>query len=477
MIKTTSSSLMCWTILASIACGQGNTYSSPFANSQSSFAQPGQFSDQPQPVGAQPQQAYSGYAGFQHNAAVNPYAPAARADASGLRAFNISNSVLAAPDASSTLYQPSNRGGHAAGAAHQYTEPQYPSPQAPVPDYGLNNSGSFQQSPSPYYQTDPMQSYVPQHSYPVNSCDPLLDSGYFNGTQPCRRGLGIEAGPVFFRRASSDNRTLFFSPTVTAERIDSGEFSTGVAQGIEAAITVYDLEPALDLELRATVLEEWSGQTSQNFTGAAIRYASNPVIDLVGPRNATADFTSEFFSAEFNARYRADAVCTGMTLLTGVRMLTLEEQVGAVFRDPLNVLPAELAQSRVRNRLFGLQLGADQVLMHNTNWFIKVVSRIGVYGNSADQNTQLIRQTAPLTIQRTRGSAGEVALHGELGILGKIRLAPWANVVAGYRAIYVDGVAVAADQMAASSLVTGSGLDNNSSILMHGANVALELAF
>jgi hypothetical protein len=61
--------------------------------------------------------------------------------------------------------------------------------------------------------------------------------------------------------------------------------------------------------------------------------------------------------------------------------------------------------------------------------------------------------------------------------MGKIRLAPWANVVAGYRAIYIDGVALASDQLAASNLVTGSGLNNSSSLLLHGANVGLELAF
>jgi len=463
MINKPSFSLLCWTIMASVSYAQNGAYTSAFSAGQQ-VAQPPVYmmnGAAPSP-GQGPYMMVSGHTGV-------PQAPAAGGAP-----------MISGP--------PQNAG--ASGAWLQQT--------GYVSQPGCSSCGTTAPSFMPQQSYAPQQSYVPQQNYmPQQSCNscssnipmdmymqsaPMnaygaCDTSCYAAPQACRRGFGVEAQAVFLQRRQPQNQAFAFNPAAPAELLDGRDFNFDVSQGVEGAVTVYDLDCAFDLELRATFLEDWESQVNQNFTGAAVTLASAPALNIVGPRNGAATYESSYFTAELNARYRADAFFNGLTLMTGFRMFRVDEDLNASFVDPAALLPTARIQTETQNRLFGLQLGADQVLFNGPNWFLKVVGRIGVYGNDGDQETTATSLAVAGAVQNARGGEGDVALHGELGVMGKIRITRWANAVGGYRAVFLDGLATASDQLNSSSFFSNQGYNSNSSMLLHGANVGLEIVF
>ena len=62
---------------------------------------------------------------------------------------------------------------------------------------------------------------------------------------------------------------------------------------------------------------------------------------------------------------------------------------------------------------------------------------------------------------------------GEIGIAGDYRLTDRWSVRGGYRLIWIDRVALATDQLAASDFVFARGIDPTGDVFYHGAFVGL----
>lgn len=334
------------------------------------------------------------------------------------------------------------------------------------------------------YQTLPQQMVAPSacaECQPYQQgpmCPPNVCTSCF--ASPCDesgRRFAVDFNSIFLFRHRPQSQLLFLTPGSATEQINAAGFQPGVAPGFEAAVLWYDQSTFSDIEVRATWLDEWSDRTDRLFTGPIVQMELNPAMGTSGPRNAAATYASQFGSIEINSRYRTGQGSRGLTLLMGFRILRLNEVLNAAFVDPGGILPDELIRTTTQNDLYGLQVGADSILLHRPRWCAKVNGRIGLYGNAADQNTQLTTNaTLPVTFT-ANGKQGDLAFHAELGLSGKFRLSPWANLTAGYRALYIDGLALAPEQLAASSFLTNSGFHGNSAILLHAATVGLEFAY
>ena len=70
------------------------------------------------------------------------------------------------------------------------------------------------------------------------------------------------------------------------------------------------------------------------------------------------------------------------------------------------------------------------------------------------------------------------AFVGELGLTGAYAINDRWTVRGGYQAIWVDGVALAPDQIAASNVATGAAtLDTSGHPIYHGFTLAAELGW
>jgi hypothetical protein len=324
------------------------------------------------------------------------------------------------------------------------------------------------------------QSSVVSEFPPAAVCQPCESVCQTCCRSPCDetgRRFALEMGTVFLFRSRSDSTVLFGNPTAMAENINAADFRFGVSAGIDAGLIVYEQHDLTDVEFRAMWVDEWVGGTTQVFSGSSVRFELNPPIGTSGPRDGFAVYGSEFFSSEVNVRFRSPKKCDGATFVLGFRMMNVDEVLDAKFVDPANVLPDELIGTSTSNRLLGLQLGADRVWRTGSNWCMKLTSRVGVYGNRSEQSTQLISlATAPVTFP-AGGAGGEIAWHAEIGVSGKLRLSSCANLIASYRVMYLDGLALASDQLAATSFLSGYGFARDGAIFLNGATVGLELVY
>lgn len=306
---------------------------------------------------------------------------------------------------------------------------------------------------------------------------PPCTTCYSSPCDECGRNVSIDVSSVFLFRERPRSQQLLVSPVNAAEAIDAATFDFGGSPGVEAGIMTYDVLGDLDIELRGLWLDDWSDRVTQTFSGSTVQITANPPLGTSGPRNGTVLYDSKFLSTELNARYGISNTSCDTTFVFGVRAMRLDERLNATLSDPNGVLPDELFQTRAANRLVGLQIGIDKVFANQCNWCLKFTGRTGLYKNNGQQQSQLISLATPPVTFPASGSAGDLAFQAEVGISGKFRLSSCANIIAGYRAIYIDGLALASEQLAATNFLTSSGYHNSSSLLLHGVTAGLELVY
>lgn len=293
----------------------------------------------------------------------------------------------------------------------------------------------------------------------------------------CGRNVSIDISTVLLFRDRPRSQQLLVSPTNAAEAIDAAAFDFGLSPGIEAGIMTYDVLGDIDIELRGMWLDAWSDQVNQTFTGTTVQISASPPLGTSGPRNGIAAYDSKFLSTELNARYGISTSGCDTTFVLGLRAMRLDEDLNATLSDPNGVLPDEIFQTAATNRLVGLQIGVDRVFSNHCNWCLKFTGRAGLYKNSGQQQSQLISLATPAVTFPASGSATDLAFQAEFAVHGKFRLSSCANIIASYRAMYIDGLALAPQQLAATDFLTGSGYHNNSSLLLHGVTVGVEFVY
>ena len=293
--------------------------------------------------------------------------------------------------------------------------------------------------------------------------------------ETCRK-YAIDVSSIFIRRNRLDSQLLFFNPIAANEQIDGSQFDLGSTPGIEAGLIVYNQETRTDFEFRSTWLNEWSSGVSRNFTGGTVQIRATPPLATTGPRTAFSTYDSQFWSAEFNARYRLQSVPRA-TLLAGFRTMRLDDQLSASLVDPAGLVPDEVIQTSTRNRLFGFQVGADYVLRNSCNWCLRLKGRAGMYGNAGSQQSALISLAAPAVTFPASGDASDVAFHAELGAEGKLRLCDSANLLFGYRVMTLDGLAIATQQLGAINFLNQAGYEANGRVVMQAVNVGVEFVY
>ena len=134
---------------------------------------------------------------------------------------------------------------------------------------------------------------------------------------------------------------------------------------------------------------------------------------------------------------------------------------------------------RTTNNLYGAQLGARmRQTQGRFEW--EATGKAGVYGNDADQAQTVtdFPPGGPAPFQLRNASSGQsgVAFIGEGNLTGRYRLTNVWNIRAGYNVIWIEGLALAPDQLDFNLAAAQGGrrLDNDGGLFLHGVNVGLE---
>jgi hypothetical protein len=169
-------------------------------------------------------------------------------------------------------------------------------------------------------------------------------------------------------------------------------------------------------------------------------------------------------------------VCRSVEWFAGFRYI----EIGTDLNITAASFPAPLTETgnyqvHTTNRLFGGQIGGR--IRRTVNRFgFELTGKAGIYGNDASQNQTVIDfPNFPLR-PTTSVQESNVAFEGELNLSGIFRLTNVWSVKAGYSVIWIEGLALAPDQLDFNFATSPSGntLTSDGGMFIHGANIGLE---
>jgi hypothetical protein len=159
----------------------------------------------------------------------------------------------------------------------------------------------------------------------------------------------------------------------------------------------------------------------------------------------------------------------------GFRYLSLREDLRISGEKPvLGAVETGYYDTASRNDLFGAQLGGRIRRCYGQfSW--EATAKAGIFGNQAGQEQVFIDYPDFPLRPNTSSNGCSVALVGELNLTAIYQLNETWGLRLGYNLIWIEGVALAPDQLDFSFTPTsGTGLNRNDGFFMHGVNVGVE---
>ena len=272
--------------------------------------------------------------------------------------------------------------------------------------------------------------------------------------------------------------------TPGVEVFNSSDFQQGFCGGPSLDLTRHG-DNGYDLELSYFQIDGWT-------SGISIGPDPNYWLVMRAPGGFTQttqhvqtqamvwDYDSQLYNAEFNVRWNP---CDRVTMLAGFRWVNLSESLVGTLNPP--TFPWEQSwtfwNGTTTNNLYGFQIGADGKLWERGRFSIGALVKAGIFDNNAEQTAEV---SVIAKRQRTASaSTNAAAFVGETGLRCEFQLTRRVVLKAGYEAIWLQGVALAPQQVqeiyssihpiAAQAL----GVNCDSGVFYHGATAGLEYSF
>ena len=300
------------------------------------------------------------------------------------------------------------------------------------------------------------------------SCDSLCSSARGCDSQYKLRLWAATADALLLNRSRPSSAVLAFNTANPAESLNASDFNFGVHTGFDLTLR-RQLGCQNSLELRYFGIDHWRDNVLATTTPGQLYQinAAVPVFTFSGSA-VNADYSSALHNSEINGRHLINDC---WTVLAGFRYVELNERAAASLVN--SAVPFDYSAS-TRNRLYGIQLGTTAQLLSRARYNFDAFGKAGIFGNSAAQNSEF--STGVVTLP-ANGASSQVAFVGELGTTGRMQLTNHLAFRGGYRLLWLDGVALASDQLAASDFANGSGYQGSGNVFYHGALAGFEFAY
>jgi hypothetical protein len=248
----------------------------------------------------------------------------------------------------------------------------------------------------------------------------------------------------------------------------SDAFDFGFEAGPDITLTRW-LANGNGIEVRYFGALQWDAQAHwMSATGWAL--PTNPPRVGAGAAVIDANYISRLNSTEVNYR---EAPNQTVSLLAGFRWIELHEDldVDADFGSNMT----EVGWN-TDNHLYGAQTGAEINLLDRGGPFTALAwFKGGIYGNDADNDFSLNQSIGP-DVSFT-DQTGRVAFVGDIAFTGSYQLTDSISLRTGYQLLFIDGVALASEQIFATNVVTGSGVDATGFAFYHGAITSIDFVW
>lgn len=296
-----------------------------------------------------------------------------------------------------------------------------------------------------------------------SACDAMPSSCFCTGSI-----WTIRADGLFLHRAKPDSQVLAFNTSDLSENLNANHFDFGYHTGFDVSIAAR-LTGKLGMEIRYFGVDYWDASQLVGTTrDDSIRFNSDPALFADAGDALGATYQSELHNGEINLRHQC---LENIEFLAGFRYLELDERglMGLIDAD----VPFGIAVA-TRNRMYGGQLGAKALLWCCDLFSLDVDGKAGVFGNSASQSSIAASNVAELL---AADSLNLTSFVGELGLSGAVTLTQGLAIRGGYRVLWVEQVALATRQLAATDFFAGTGINGTGGVFYHGATAGLEVTF
>jgi hypothetical protein len=189
-------------------------------------------------------------------------------------------------------------------------------------------------------------------------------------------------------------------------------------------------------------------------------------------------YTSQINNAEINrvcCCCCSDGPCCSRSVecIYGFRYLNLNEEFELVSTDLQE--GTSTYDVHTNNNLFGVQIG-NRVRQSCGRWSVEGTGKAGIFGNAAEQHSDPIIDFPAFQVRPGRSaSSGNVAFVGDLNLTAIYQINSVWGARLGYNVIFIEGVALAPDQLDFTNTPSsGSGIDTDGSVFLHGINAGLE---
>jgi len=348
--------------------------------------------------------------------------------------------------------------------------------------------------------SDKMVFSKPANVDPLFDCQEVYNGECFEfvGNNPCPRAY-VQVGALFMQQVSqfSQSQPIVVDANSGNTFISTSDLNTNFIPGLQATA-------GIRLNNGRTVELDYFGLYGGSTTATAVKPDPNALLifpnNLAG--NAFVDMgdTNVNYSSQINSfalnlpcccacsnsgacdACACDAYGFGqsnnqsITWFSGFRYLSVNQRLNIVAqRTVANAVEQGAYNVRTQNNLFGGQLGARfRRTSGRLGW--DATGFAGIFGNAAQQ-TQSVTDFPNFALRPSvTDSKGAVAFVGGGNLSGLYSLTKVLNLRAGYNAIWIDGLALAPDQLDfnLAAAQAGSRINNNGGMFLHGANVGLE---
>jgi hypothetical protein len=277
-----------------------------------------------------------------------------------------------------------------------------------------------------------------------------VDRGCQNcGDEQCGPGWSVYSDALFLHRSAPGSRVLItdsFGPNARS-LLNADEFNPGVSAGWDIDLMRRNiLGSAWSLEGNYFGLDDWNATRGVERSDANIFvWFIHPLYSTGYPVDVSASYRSALHSVELNAwRPLGD----WGSLLIGFRYLDLSENSLDMYATIVGP-PPNPAVIRVDadNCLSGFQLGFDRLLWSRNRWSLEGCAKAGIYDNHAT-NGVLVTQIGPQ--YACSATTDHAAFVGDLTFTAKYAITANLSLRGGYQLLWIDGVALAPDQIAVS---------------------------
>ncbi len=259
----------------------------------------------------------------------------------------------------------------------------------------------------------------------------------------------FKGGALVMQRAAPRSEPLLVDTVSQRSLMNASGFSFNWMGGVDASL-LGRLNDDNVLEARYFGIHQWRAR--QSFVPLApAEIPINPSLPVPVDSDVASQFDDRLYDIEINWRHESS---DWFTWLAGFRWMEMNDSLGIT-------IPNAFISTMADNQLCGGQIGGEIQLWNGTSpLHIDSVFKAGVYNNDASNGSE---------------SRGQVAFIGEIGVTGVYRCCQHVALRFGYQVLWLDGVAVATDQLSQVNVSPNIPLVSNGNAFYHGAMFSVDL--